>query len=270
MRKIFTILLLVQCSVALWASQVCVSVYPLSVIARQLVPQGVSVLYVVPPGADPHHFEPTPSTVRSIQNASLFLGVDDHFDGWIRRFLPKNCPTHYLKTETDPDEHVWLGFQAGRDTASRMHAVLRTTFPDRQTELDANLAAFLKRMDDGERQARTVLEPYAGQRFVQYHPAWDRFAEEMGLTITGTLSGGHGHEISPRTLANLIRTSRETGTRVVAIGLRKQSRTVETFVREINGVRVNLDAIGDPDDPSRDEFPELLIYNATQLAKGFQ
>lgn len=246
------------------ASNICVSVYPLGEITRQLVPADFTVFHVVPPHADPHHFEPTPSVVRQIQQSDLFIGVDDHFDGWVARFLPDGCETVYLKTHADPDEHIWLGIQAARDTASRIHRKLAILYPDRKDEMAKQLTQFLAAMDQ---TARSISEMDAcrGTRIIQYHPAWNRFAAEMGITVAATLSTGHGHEISARKLAGIIADAKETGTRIVVLGLHKQSRIVNTLISEINGTLVHLDAIGDPNDPQRDGFPELLLYNAQKL-----
>ena len=262
----FLIVLLIAVVPAM-ASNICVSVYPLATIARQLVPSDFTVFHVVPPHADPHHFEPTPSVVRQIQQSDLFIGVDDHFDGWVAKFLPDGCETVYLRTHDDPDEHIWLGIQAARDTASRIHRKLASLYPDRKDEMDQQLAQFLAVMDE---TAQSIAEMNAcrGTRIIQYHPAWDRFAAEMGITVAATLSTGHGHEVSARKLAGIITDAKKTGTTIVVLGLHKQSRIVNTLVSEINGTMVQLDTIGDPDDPQRDGFPELLLYNAQKLTEG--
>lgn len=270
MRGFWLLILLLSLSLQAAPVQICVSVYPLADIAGQLVPKGVTVFHIVPPHADPHHFEPTVSIVRSLQQVDLFLGVDPHFDGWIQKFLPESADIVFLKEKSDPDEHIWLSITGGRNTAKRIHQALIAMFPGQSDQLKDRLARFMDRMDAAERDIHHLMKPYRGKAFIQYHPAWDRFAVEMGLTVAGTLSGGHGHDVSPRKLASIITRARSDGTRVVVIGLHKQSRIVDTLVKEIDGRKVMLDAIGSPGEADRNTYPELLLFNADKLAEAFQ
>ncbi len=249
--------------------EIAVSVYPLAAIAGQLVPQDVPVIHVVPSGADPHHFEPTPSQVRALQHVDIFFGVDDHFDGWIERFLPESCLRVYLKTNEDRDEHIWLSISGGRRIANRMARTLEQQFPEQAGQVEENHARFLESMRKAGDSIHQILTPYAGSGFIQYHPAWDTFAKENGLVITGTLSNGHGRTVSAKQLMQILNQARQTGTRTVVIGLHVQAPVVRTAVRELNGKLVRLDAIGDPAKPDRDSYPELLIMNARLLAEGF-
>lgn len=252
-----------------FSATVAVSVYPLAAIAGQLVPEGVSVNHVVPIGADPHHFEPTPSQVRSLQDVEIFFGVDDHFDGWIERFLPASCVRVYLKGPADRDEHIWLSVAGGRRLADRMSRTLSEQYPDQALQISENNARFQRSMLEAASLIQQVLAPFKGYRFIQYHPAWDTFALENGLTITGSLSRGHGRPVSPKQLTAILKRARENGTRTVVIGLHVQAPVVQTVVRELEAELVRLDAIGDPERSDRDGYPELLVLNARLLAEGF-
>ncbi len=268
MRRLILFLILLT-SIQGFSSDIAVSVYPLAAIARELAPEGVSVTYVVPIGADPHHFEPTPSQVRSLQHTKLFFGIDDHFDGWIERFLPESCVRVYLKSPEDRDEHIWLSISGGRRIADNMARSLEKHFPDQADSITEKHAQFMEHMATAQQTIHQILAPYAGTGIIQFHAAWDRFAEENDLLVNGTLSAGHGRPVSAKQLVQILNHARETGTRAVVIGLHVQAPVVRTVVRELNGQLVRLDAIGDPAKPERDGYPELLILNARLLAEGF-
>ena len=245
---------------------IAVSVFPVANIVEQIAGSAGTVETVIPPFANPHHFSPLPSTAVKLQNTAIFFGITPEFDGWIRKFLPKSSKVVFLKTADQPNEHIWLYPEGGRRIAVKVAAVLSAARPEKADVFKANLQAFLKSMDEADRKIAAKLAAVKGAEFIQYHPAWNNFAAAYGLKILATISNGHGKELSPRELMELIKTARSHHVQVVVMGLHKKSREAETLVQEIHGVRLSLDALGNPGDPDRNSYQKLLLFNARQLA----
>ena len=67
--------------------KVVATIAPLADFARQVGGDKVEVTLLLPPGASPHTFEPTPKVVREISQARLFLKIGSGLEFWADRML---------------------------------------------------------------------------------------------------------------------------------------------------------------------------------------
>lgn len=63
------------------------TLYPLYEFANVVGGDNVDVTLLLPPGAEPHDFEPTPSDIRKIHDADIFIYVGDMMEPWARDIL---------------------------------------------------------------------------------------------------------------------------------------------------------------------------------------
>ena len=246
-------------------------IFPVYDMVRNIAGDRTDVFFVVPPGANPHTFEPPPSAVRKIQGASLFFGIDRRFDGWVEKFLPPGSESVYLKAGPAYDRihnpHIWLSLKNARRMCAEIAAVLSARSPEDREYYTASLNAYSNKLDALDREIIALFEPVRNRRFFQWHPAWNYFADDYGLTVAGTLQKGHGETVSVRGFKELVDTARRGKIRIVTIGLRVHSPETLSLVKEIDGIQVVLDTIGDPSVPARDSYLKLMEYNAALLAE---
>ncbi|HEY8414591.1 MAG TPA: zinc ABC transporter substrate-binding protein, partial [Thermaerobacter sp.] len=67
--------------------QVVATFYPLAFMARAVGGDRVEVTELVPPGTEPHDWEPRPSDVRTVQRARVFIYNGAGFEPWVDRVL---------------------------------------------------------------------------------------------------------------------------------------------------------------------------------------
>lgn len=65
---------------------VMVSFYPLEYIATSVGGQHVSVQNILPPGGEPHDFDPSPRQLAAIGASDLFIFNGGHFEPWIAKW----------------------------------------------------------------------------------------------------------------------------------------------------------------------------------------
>jgi zinc transport system substrate-binding protein len=265
--------------------RVAVSVFAIRDIVHRIHPES-EIVTAIPPGANPHTFEPTPSLVRELQTVDCFLGVHPDFDGWIGRLLPKPAQTHWfidspekscLEVMNHPqgvmnhpqgvmNPHIWLSIQGARDIARKTAKAFMDLDPGRRSQIEENLAAFEIEMDSLRSEFQTLFDGLMDRRFIQWHPAWNDFAKEFDLDITGVIERGEGREPSIREIQTLIHDANETHTRVIVMEYNRTSRAADALRDAIHGRFVSLDGIGDPRSPERSDYPNLMRFNARSLA----
>ena len=110
------IVLLAGRAPALGLTAVCAT-FPVYDMARQVA--GGDVRLLLPPGADPHHFEPRPSDMRALNEADLFVMTGPDMEPWAARLaggvegLVVNASEGILAVAVAAardgvDPHVWL------------------------------------------------------------------------------------------------------------------------------------------------------------------
>ncbi|MEW6082021.1 MAG: metal ABC transporter substrate-binding protein [Bacillota bacterium] len=265
---------------------VVTSIYPLADVVRQLAGEDVEVICLMPPGASPHTFEPTPGQISRAHRADLIVAVGAGLDNWLVEPLVQGGPLvvitegvplkparepHDHEDSHDPegngDPHIWLDPVMVRDViAPRISSALETVYPGDSARMDERLKAFHQSMDALDLEVGRVLEPFRGARFVSFHPAWDYFAARYGLEDVGPIAQFPGQEPSARYLADLASTCSAKGVRVVVAEPQLNPQAAKVIAEEINGSVVILDPLGGPSVEGRDTYQEIVRYNANVLA----
>ena len=187
------------------------------------------VFSILPPGADPHTYEPTPSDIESIASADIIFvnntepGVEGSIldvieankgkDAKVVPFMP-NVPSPRADELGDPEitaaeagdnPHLWLDPELALDYATTIAATLISEDGSNAALYTGNLQQYgdrLAQLSDGI--AATVEEiPPDDRKLVTVHDAFGHLARRYGLEIVGFLVGGADEDPSPREIADL-------------------------------------------------------------------
>src|SRR5512140_3194235 len=83
------------------AVRVVATIFPVADIVQQIGRDAVDVITLLPPGASPHTFEPTPAQMREVAEARVFVRVGAGLDSWTEKLLAARNPTLTILTLTD-------------------------------------------------------------------------------------------------------------------------------------------------------------------------
>jgi zinc transport system substrate-binding protein len=153
------------------------------------------------------------------------------------------------------DPHIWLDPVRVKIIARNTCAGLIQADPAHKDAFQANLAAFLKELDDLNEAIAGKLAPLPAEKrtFMVFHPSWGYFAKRYGLTQVAIEAGGS--EPSPRHLAEIIEHGRELGVSVVFVQPQFSRRSANVIASE-------LDARVVPLDPLAENWKDNLLHAA--------
>ncbi len=271
---------------------VVATVEPLGMLLRELGDARLDVSVLVPPGASPHIFEPQPSDVARLAGARLLVEVGGDFDAWVaplRKAAASRAPVLTVLTIPDlepitdesgdsrlpraaagvaPDPHVWLD-------PIRVRDIIAPALSSRLAELDpsggpayaARLEAFRARLAELDREIREQL---AGPQrsYVTFHPAWRYFAARYGLEEIGVVERSPGEGPTPRELASLVAAAKRRRVPAILVEPQLDSRVALTLAREFGATVVLVDPNGDPADPARARYEDLMRWNAVAFRRA--
>ena len=241
---------------------VFVSIAPLKSLVQAITEQDFPVEVLVPAGASPETFEPTPRQYIALNEAQWIFhtGLIDFEQSLLTKIdhqeklanlhegielLAGRCSHHHSHKHPHHhgiDPHIWTSPRALQQMAATMYATIHAAYPDsvRYTANYERLQAQLIALD--QRTEEQIAE--SGIRsFVVYHPALTYYARDYGLTQEAIEQ--EGKEPSARQLAALIRKARSEGVRTILYQRQFPRSSVETLAADIDAQAIEFDPLAE-------------------------
>jgi len=258
--------------------RVMASIFPVADMVRQVGGQRVEVQVLIPPGADPHGYEPPPSVVRQLREAELFFQVGAGLELWAEGLLKAAGAKRVLLTEGmrllsqgpggQANPHVWLDPLLAVQMTEKIKEALLEADPPGGPLYEANARRFIQALRALDEEIRRELSALRGREFASLHPAWDYFALRYGLRSLGSIRPSPSRPASPRALARLARRLREAKVRVVLAEEQMSLREARVLASEAGARVVLLDPLGGV--PGRDSYLALMRYNLRKLLEALR
>lgn len=261
--------------------RVAATISPIADIVRNVGGQFVDVQTVMPPGASPHTFEPTPQDVLNLQDTVTFFAVGHGLDNWISP-LTTDIPGSSVVTvdhglallspvadadepAMDADPHYWLSIPNAQVIAVVIADELKRLDPPHYTEYENNLEKYLKQLKQADGYVRGKISGVRNKNIVTHHNAWRYFAGEYGLTVVGTFETNPGQEPTAKDLADLQETVSRYGIATLFSEPQLSEQALRPFIQDL---RLDV-AVLDPEGGTEDMgYIDMMKYNADTVANA--
>lgn len=264
--------------------KVIATIFPLSDIVHQIGAQHVEVATLLPPGANPHTFEPTPAQIREVAGARVIVCIGAGLDTWATKLLAARSEPVIVVTVTDGlqllggehahdarggDPHVWVDPILMRDHAvPAIAAALSQVDPEDATAFTAGARAFQAALTQLNEDIRTALTPLPHRDYIAFHSAWRYFGERYDLHEVGVVEAFPGKEPSAREIAAVVERARATHVRALLIEPQFNPRMAQQIAAEFGGRTLLVDALGGPDVAGRNHYIALMRYNVRAFVEA--
>jgi manganese/iron transport system substrate-binding protein len=240
----------------------------------------VTVSSIVPIGASPETYEPTPQDVGTIASAQILVENGAGLEEWLQKLLT-NAGSKDLRvvvcTEGLPvknlNPHVWMDPQMAKQYVLKIRDALVATDPTHADEYNANATAYNAKLDDLTKsiQARINTIPPSHRYMIVFHNAWQYYNDRFGITTLGFVERNPGQDPNPQQIANLIDLARSHGVRAVFSEPEYSPKILQSIAQGA-GVKVveNLydDSIGT--DPRVANYIAMLNYDTSIIVKALK
>ena len=277
--------------------RVLTSIKPLQQIAAA-VQEGVgSPEVLLPPGASPHHYALRPSDVRRVADVDLLYWIGPDMEGFLPRVLGnrskpsvavqglpglqlrhfgEDSHSHSHDEAADEhdhdhrpgslDAHLWLSSVNARVIAAKMAADLTAADPANAARYQANLKAFVERLDGLDQRIKARVAGIAGKPYFVFHEAFDYFESAYGLKHTGVFSVAAEVQPGAQHVAAMRKRLQEVGKTCVFSEPPLRPRLAETLVAGLPVKLAELDALGGTEAASARGYEQLLETLGNDLA----
>jgi len=244
---------------------VAVSLQPYSTIVRLIGGARVNIVTLLPPGADPHNYEPKPAVIKAFSLAQIYFTDGSGLDkAWMPRFLGANKKVkvidisdkiEWMKAEHDDhdllghhdegelDPHIWTSPARVKILAMNIYNTLKEIDPEHSKYYMFRYQKALDMLTKVERELNHAIfnMPVNSRSFIVFHPSYGYLAKDYKLKQYSIEV--NGKEPKPKDLANLIQIGRKNGTKVVFVQPQFSKRAAEAIARDLGAVIAETDPL---------------------------
>lgn len=244
-----------------------VSIAPLKPLVENILGDDFEVSVLVPQGASPETFEPTPKQLREVETARFVFGTGLlEFEQELLHRIARNeqiinlsqgieliagtcshthhnhanCSHDHANHAHGIDPHIWCSPKAlGKMAENTYHAIARempdsTKYGERYTTLCIRLLELHEEVSELCRQSPRST-------FFIYHPALTYLARDYGLTQVAVEH--EGKEPSAKHLARIIEQARNEGIKHIFYQSEFPASSVEAICKDANATAVEINPI---------------------------
>lgn len=259
--------------------QAVASFYPLYDFASHVAGDRATVTSLVPPGIEPHDWEPTLGDVTRVGSADLLIVNGAGFEAWAEGMGARKIVNTSEGIELDDgngavDPHIWLDPVLAKRQVEAIGAVLAQADPANAEYYSENAAAYSAELDSLDSFIRSELSNCEKSEFIAFHDAFGRFAERYGLEQHAIHDISPEGEVLPQRLQEVIELARSLGISVIYSEDLVDPHLAEVVAEEIPGGRVlvlsPVEGIGAEERGAGIDYIAKMRENIANLKEGLQ
>ena len=204
---------------------VVVTIPPYADLTRQIVGDFAEIKIFVPPGANPHIYEPTPHQVSAFAKAKLWFRYGDPIEERVVPFLRE----HRVKDvdlskglvhlhgccHDQEDRHLWLDPKIANVQAKMILEALCQEWPSEREVFKANYERLSIRLAQLDTAISNRLSPFKGAYLLLSHPALGYFCHTYSLHQLSIET--EGKEPLPQQVAHILSLAANGQVKVVLV-----------------------------------------------------
>ncbi|MBR2031736.1 MAG: zinc ABC transporter substrate-binding protein [Alistipes sp.] len=266
---IFAIFLFVGCAErkVVIENRAIVSIAPLKPLVEKILGEDFEVSVLVPQGASPETFEPTPKQLREVETARFVFGTGLlEFEQSLLHRIARNeqiinlshgiellagtCShAHHAHTTTCEhghhhahgiDPHIWCSPKALGKMAENTYNAIAREMPD-STKYGERYTALCIKLLELDEEVTELCRQSPHSTFFIYHPALTYLARDYSLTQVAVEH--EGKEPSAKHLSRIIEQARAEGVKYIFYQSEFPASSVEVICNDIGATAVEINPL---------------------------
>lgn len=272
--------------------QIVTTLFPLYDFTKNIVGDKFDVILILPPGEEPHSFEPKPRSIFEIRSAELFIYTGDFLEVWAKRITSvldkdrvinsslninlideehEHEENHHHHHEIDP--HIWIDPQNAKIMIDNILEGIISIDPTNKTYYESNAENYKKELDKldltyqdlfNNVQFKTII--YAG------HFVFGYLAKRYDIEYISPYNGFSSDSLpTPKNINDLINLIKTTNQHTIFYEETVNPKVAKVIVEETN---VNMLPLNGGGNISKKDFEDnvsyltLMYQNIDNLKKG--
>lgn len=266
---------------------VIVSFYPLEYIATSVGGQHVFVQNLLPPGGEPHDFDPSPRQLASIGESDLFIFNGGYFEPWIEKLrkgtfgqasqtinMVNELATRgavLLTRNNAADPHVWLDPLLFKQEIEVIRDALIRVDPAHESEYRANAERLIVDIMYVDERFLGGLTGCQKQDIIVSHDAFGYLARRYNFSTIPISGISPDEEPSPKDLVKIADLAHAKNINYVFFETNVSPKLSEVIAREVGAetlVLNPLESLTDYELQSGEQYNTIMERNLNNLRKA--
>ena len=243
---------------------VSVSILPQKYFVEQIAGDLFSINVMIPPGASPATYEPTPAQLTALTKTDLYMkmGYTGFEMSWMEKLISINKTMKVVNLSDDidlimekhqhhdgdhvgsVDPHVWLSPKNAKVISKNILQALSDTYPKDETVFMKNYQSLLIKLDSLDTFIEAEMSSLTKRSFITYHPSLSYFSRDYNLNQYPMEL--EGKTPSSAYLKQLVDTGKSENIQVIFLQMQFDQHNAEVIAKEIGAEIVQINPL-DPE-----------------------
>ncbi len=235
----------------------------------------VHVQSIVPVGASPEDYEPTPQDAVTLSQAKILVANGAGLESWLAPLL-KNVPSNSVRVVVGADglavvndnPHLWMDPENAKVYVAKIRDALISVDPAHEAVYRANAQRYQAKLEALNawigQQIQTI--PPNQRYMIVFHNAWQYYNDRYGITTLGFIEANPGQDPNPATVAHLVDLARSHHVRAI-FSEPEYSKKLAQQIAAGAGVHVVTDLYDDSigTNPRVGDYISMLTYDTNVI-----
>ena len=267
------------------------TLFPLYEFAFEVGGNKTRVLLLLPPGAEPHTFEPTPKDILKISDADIFVYNGAGMEPWIndilegvenKELLTVDSSQHVtlIKTEEheedehdhgEYDPHIWLNFENDQRIVDAIAAAMSEKDPESRDYYATNAEEYKKKLVALDERYETGLANCTRREFISGgHAAFAYLTERYNLVAVAAYDVSADSEPTPKRIKEITDLSKEHGIKYILFEKLVNPKIAEAIAEESGVKTLAFNPGHNINDLGKETFISLMDDNLNVLRTALE
>jgi zinc transport system substrate-binding protein len=249
--------------------RVVATIVPLGEFVEIVGGDKVVVTVIVPSGAEPHTFEPTPSQMREVAKADLYVMNGAGLEFWMNKVLKVNKKMAIVDSSEgvallqesggEMDPHIWISLRNAGLQVNNICSGLVQVDPTNKDYYTKNRDNYLQKLQSLDAELSRNFAATKRKIFIVHHPAWTYFARDYGLEEVPLME--NEKEPGPKYLGEVVDLAKKNNIMTIFVEPEYNPKAAEVIAREMNASIISLD-------PLAKNYLENMTRAGREIAKS--
>lgn len=264
-----------------------VSILPQKFFVEKIAGDLAEVDVLVKPGKSPATYAPTPSQIKKLSRADLYLRIGVPFEnGFMHKIesvarniriadLRKGIRLRKMKSHIHEeseeshehdghhhegmDPHIWMSPRLVKQQAETILNAIIAIDPGNTDLYRSNFKKFISQLEILDGKLGNILKPYKGENIFVFHPVFGYFADDYGLNQIPVETMGKSPK--GKDLAALIKLAKKEKTRVIFVQPQFDSNAARKIAASIKGHVMSVDPLAYDYINNMERIAEIIAGN---------
>jgi zinc transport system substrate-binding protein len=265
------------------------SVYPMYDFTQKIGGDKIKLKNLVPPGTEPHDWEPTPSDIAALEKADVLIYNGAGMEPWLDKVL-KSINTEKIEkveatkglnllnnpAEADnlvKDPHVWLDPMLAKQEMGAIKNALVSADPTNQAYYEKNYNDNAAQLDQLDKEYKAAVTQFSKKDIVVAHQAFSYLCNAYGLNQVAIEGISADSEPSPARMAEIVKFVQEKQLHSIFFEELVSPKVAQTIAQETGATTAVLnpfEGLTESDQQAGKDYFSVMRDNLEVLKKALR